>query len=95
MPTLIAQDIVGVQPMTQPTGEIFTPNFMVTNTYRVMETYPDWVVVLVNNQISQWIQTMPVHLWKVHDDPGPLVSMDQYQITPALYSFLALKWPTN
>jgi hypothetical protein len=93
VPSVIAQDIVGVQPMSGLTGQIFGAN---TKAYTIVKSSSELaghMVIDVNHDVSQWIQTMPIHLWKFdnnNDDVGWL--SDRYIISEELYTFLVLKW---
>ncbi|HET8688564.1 MAG TPA: hypothetical protein VFM18_18275 [Methanosarcina sp.] len=63
MPTLLAQQVVGVQPMTTNTGSIFgvnttfnpRPPFSVIDS-SILNTGETWHTVVVNNEVYQWLQ---------------------------------------
>ena len=96
MPTMIAHQIVGVQPMTGPTGSIFgthRPKFerldiaVYGNDIRVPDGY---CVVDVDLEIRDWIREQPIHLWKDSDRIHFL--RDRFVIADDLYTALALRW---
>ena len=69
LPTTIAQEIVGVQPMASSMSSVFTKQL----TYQVLEdgwekTCPaGHVAIMTNVQIAHWIEQQPVHMWKYID----------------------------
>ena len=72
-PTLIAQDIVGVQPMPSSVYDTFSnikPKFL---TYNVLDeswqkTCPAGNTAIETNvEIAHWIEQQPVHMWKYID----------------------------
>ena len=105
-PTLIAYDIMGVQPMTGPVGKIHTLRLnyasdldwkfkIVSRTdYSVNETYviPDGYLVIdvIDTSIQKWIKDQPVHLWK--EIVSPNYAYDRYFISEELCIIIALKW---
>lgn len=85
MPTVIAQDIIGVQPMGLP------------KPYVVLENHfppaPDGhMVIEANFEVSSWIQNQPVYMWKWHDDWAAPTGRDRFYISEKLYTLLSLKW---
>lgn len=86
MPTLIAQNIVGVQPMnlTLPRYQIVSDsNTPVPNGY---------IKIDVRKEISDWIEQQPIYMWK-HGEPGVMVGFyNRYIISEELLSWLILRW---
>ena len=93
---MIAHQIVGVQPMTGPTGSIFgtqRPKFerLAIDVYDHVIPVPEgYCVVDVNLQVCEWIREQPIHLWKnVNSDS---FMRDRFVIADDLYTALALRW---
>lgn len=87
MPQIIAQDIVGVQPMN-----LMPPKWRRTASYS--EHVPDgYVVVDANREISAWIEEQALHMWK-HAELQQLTPglYDRYIISEELLTWLALRW---
>ena len=100
-PNIVAQDIVGVQPMTASTGQIFNIKHKYAPDYTILDEsiagYPQvpegYKVVDVNIMISLWIKEQPVDMWKFSDGYGAgLGSRDRYVISPQLLTWLELRW---
>ena len=94
VPSLIAQDIVGVQPMTGPTGSVFNVKHTWMDAYTVITheyfNIPEgYVVVEVNREISTWIESMAIHMWKPADGTR---LRSCYTISGPLYTMLVLKY---
>lgn len=91
MPTLIAQEIVGVQPMTMPKH---LPKFMVVDqTVDKLPAPPEGhLTVDVDFEVSRWIQEQPIYMWKFGDVPAYSGARDRFTISKQLYSWMALKW---
>jgi hypothetical protein len=98
MPTMIAHQILGVQPMTGSTGSIFgtrRPKFERLN----IDQYQDdellvpegYCVVDVDTQVYRWVSEQPIHLWKVADRLT-FSHLDRMIIADGLYTALALRW---
>jgi hypothetical protein len=99
-PHVIAQDLVSVQPMTGPVGQIFTvkPKFktgftVVTQQEREQEYSMDhvpegYVVVDVIFAVARWIESQPIDTWK----PSDVNQRDWYIISEELLTLLALTW---
>jgi hypothetical protein len=96
MPTMIAHQIVGVQPMTGPTGSIFgtrRPKFerLDFDVYGDAIPVPEgYCVVDVDLEIHDWIREQPIHLWK--DSNRVHFLRDRFVIADDLYTALALRW---
>lgn len=90
LPTLIAQEIVGVQPMFLPEKRL---------TYEVVEDIladrPGHSIVFVNVEIGHWIESQPVHMWKYYDidrDTEKWAVKSHYVISDELLMWLKLRW---
>ena len=99
VPGLIANEIISVQPMTGPVGQIFTMRTRYTTQYfeRVAPdeygniNVPDgYCVVDVNTPIGEWIQAQPIHHWK--DAESLTFLRDRYVISDVLYTAMSLRW---
>jgi hypothetical protein len=72
VPGLIAQDIVGVQPMQAPVGKVFTMKSKYM-TYNVLKDGwdktcpPGHSAIETNVEIAHWIEQQPIHMWKYID----------------------------
>lgn len=100
MPALIAQDIVGVQPMTGPTGSIFNVNPKYLK-YEVLDT--SWqstcpfghTAIQTNVEIAHWIEQQPVHMWKYIDleKDGRTFALNTYFfVSNELLTWLRMRW---
>ena len=96
-PTMIANDICSVQPMTAPTGKIFTLRTRYSDSVKMREfelvdddnfTQEGWCLIDVSYTVADWIITNPVNQWiavESHREP-------RYIISEELFVILALKW---
>ena len=93
MPAVIAQDIVGVQPMT---GGITPPRkkfILLDQTVDNLPAPPDgYVTVDVMGEVARWIEEQAIHMWKFGDVPAYSFGMERYTISEELYTMMALKW---
>lgn len=91
VPTLIAQEIVGVQPMTMPKK---LPKFMVVDqTADNLPAAPEgYLTVDVDFEVSLWIQDQPAYMWKFGEIPAYSGSRDRFTISDQLYTWMTLKW---
>ena len=97
MTNSIAQQIVSVQPMTGPTGQIFTLRVRYPDAIKMREfelvdddnfTQEGWCLIDVSYTVADWIITNPVNQWiavESHREP-------RYIISEELFVILALKW---
>ena len=97
MTNSIAQQIVSVQPMTGPTGQIFTLRVRYPDAVKMREfelvvddnfTQEGWCLIDVSYTVADWIITNPVNQWiavESHREP-------RYIISEELFVILALKW---
>ena len=95
-PSMIASQIVGVQPMTGATGQIHTLrvrypdalNFtLITDHFYLIPN--DYCVVDVAPKVASWIEEQDITLWKPIDNSSYL---EQYTISNTLYTLMALRW---
>ena len=96
-PTMIANDICSVQPMTAPTGKIFTLRTRYSDSVKMREfelvdddnfTQEGWCLIDVSYTVADWIITNPVGQWiavESHKEP-------RYIITEELFTMLALRF---
>ena len=97
LPTTIAQEIVGVQPMASSMSSVFTKQL----TYQVLEdgwekTCPaGHVAIMTNVQIAHWIEQQPVHMWKYIDlekDGREFQLNTHFFISDQLLTWLKMRW---
>lgn len=98
MPTMIAHQILGVQPMTGPTGSIFGTRRHKFERLNIDQYQDDellvpegYCVVDVDTQVYRWISEQPIHLWKVADRLT-FSHLDRMIIADDLYTAMALRW---
>ena len=87
LPKLIAQDIVGVQPM-----DLNPPKWVTVANHN--ETVPDgYVVIDVNREVSYWIEQQAIYMWK-HGELKAISSAfwDRYIISEELLTWLSVRW---
>ena len=104
-PTMIANQIVGVQPMTGPTGQIHTlrtsyaprPKFTVLsqrNRFTLNKFDATWYTVSCGIDVRNWImETFPDDehtLWQENQDQDVFHCV--VEIHEKVYGFLKLKW---
>jgi len=96
LPSMIASQLVGVLPMTGPTGQIFTLrvrypdalNFTLISDHEYIVPN-DYCVVDVAPKVARWIEEQDITLWKPIDNDSFL---EQYTISNTLYTLMALRW---
>ena len=96
-PTMIANDIRSVQPMTAPTGKIHTLRTRYSDFVKMRQfelvvddkfTQEGWCLIDVSYTVADWIITNPVGQWiavESHREP-------RYIITEELFTMLALRF---
>lgn len=95
-PKTVAQDIIGVQPMTGPVGSIFTLNTkydpMKFERIQIngLEIPDGYCAVQVTLVVAMWIEEQPIDQWKPINDVGGW--RYAYTISNELYTAMALKW---
>ena len=94
IPTMIANDIISVQPMTAPTRQIFTlrTRYSQERQFELVVddnfTQEGWCLIDVSFTVADWIITNPVDQWvavESHKEP-------RYIITDELFTMLALRF---
>jgi hypothetical protein len=105
MPTLIAQQIVGVQPMSVGAGSVFTmagnkvafKNYIMAPNQNECIQYdtPEctYYAVDVRPEVSAWIIEQPIYMWKhaaETEDCSP--NFDRYIISEGLLAWITLQW---
>jgi hypothetical protein len=92
MPSLLAADIIGTQPMSIDLPSKMAPKYREPAQYN--EQVPKgYLVIDANREVSQWIEEQPIYHWK----HGQLEQMssglwDRYIISEKLYTWLKLRW---
>jgi hypothetical protein len=104
-PTMIANQIVGVQPMTAPTGQIHTlrtsyaprPKFTVLSErkrWTILTSVATWYTVSCGIDVRNWImETFPDDehtLWQENQDQDVFHCV--VEIHEKVFNFLKLKW---
>ena len=97
MPDVIANDIVGVQPMTNAANMI---NPFTKKWERIGMDVPSdkWVFNIRNQEIRTWIEEQPIHMWKFYDiEPKidtPIAALigDNYLFTEEMEVWFQLRW---
>lgn len=102
MPSILAQDIVGVQPMTSATGNVFSmknntvsfkPFVIVENQNECVLYSGNHIAVDVKPTVSTWIEEQPPYLWKYAENTEDChVSFTRYIIDEKLFTMMSLKW---
>ena len=97
MPEIIAQDIVGVQPMTNNTGAIFNikskylPKFTKIDVDGIPAGHYG---VDVSFEVQLWIEQQPIHMWKYVDGTEDMSRIDrqQFLVSEQLYNWMTMRW---
>lgn len=89
IPTVIAHDIVSVQPMTMPTSTFVKYKTIDKHDLTVPDNY---VAINVDREVAQWIETQPLHMWKHGEMKVMPQFYDQYIVSEELLSWITLKW---
>ena len=85
-PQVVAQDIVGVQPM----GPI--AKWARARDYSHLPIPDGYIHINVNREIAQWIEEQPLDQWK-HGELGRLAGFyDSFIVSEQLLSWLILRW---
>jgi hypothetical protein len=101
----MAKQIISVQPMTGPTGQIFKltaptknrpysaprPSYQIITSEKFIPPH-DHCVVSVNSDIADWIEQQPIHMWKPAECLEAGWTGYEYVISNKLYSWLTLRW---
>ena len=87
MPSVIAQDIVGVQPM-----DLTPPKWERASDHSHLAIPDGYIHINVNREIAQWIEEQPLDQWK-HGELGRLAGFyDSFIVSEQLLSWLILRW---
>lgn len=101
LPIMVAQDIVGVQPMTNTNpifqmkdGKVGFKNFTLATDQDECGNYDGiHYAVDVRMQVAEWVETQPIHMWKPADDmEGCQITCSRYIISEELLTWMTLKW---
>lgn len=94
MPTMLAEQIVSVQPMTGSTGQIFTMKGGIGFTpFTIVESStPGWVALTVSNDVYAWLKEFSADQWRNADDKHLNSWSNAVIVTEELFTLLALKW---
>lgn len=100
MPSVIAQDIVSVQPMTSPNGLVFDIKYEAPKSFVRVDASKDglplppegYIAVDVNWEVARWISEQPIHMWKFRDAPAYSPVMERYTISEKLYTLMAVRF---
>lgn len=97
MPSVIAQDIIGVQPIDTTMINPFTKKWE-----RVGMDMPTdkWVYNIRSQEIRTWIEEQAIHMWKHYDIPsdsfsyvsGNVIVGDNYIFTNEMEAWFQLRW---
>ena len=103
MPNIVAQDIVGVQPMSIGTSNVFNingdkatfRNFVPAGNQNECVLYSgNHVAVDVKTrEVSKWLEEQPAHLWKYAEETDDChFAFTRYIIDEQLFTLLSLRW---
>lgn len=100
MPSVLANEVTGVQPMTGATGQVFDIKYEWSKPFRLVDQVLDglppppdgYLTVDVNWEVARWLNNQPIDMWKLCDVPAYSMSMERYTISEKLYTMMALKW---
>lgn len=97
MPNVLAQDIVGVQPMTGPAGSVFTVKSKYLPKYQRIDV--DGIPaghygIDVDFEVQLWIEQQPIHMWKYFDGPEDMraAGRQQFLVSEQLYNWMLMRW---
>jgi len=104
LPTIVAKDIVGVQPMPK-TNPIFTmkgdkvgfKNYTLALNQNECVLYdtPEqkYYAIDVRPIVEEWLETQPIHMWKYAEETdGCQMTCTRYIISEELLVWLTLRW---
>ena len=87
MPGIIAQDIIGVQPMIKPK---MLPAFIILDVDGIPNGHYG---VEVSLEVQHWIEQQPIHMWKYFDGPEDMrSSRQQFLVSEQLYNWMTMRW---
>ena len=96
----MVEDIVGVQPMSASASQIFNIRHITTPKYYIVDPTIDklpkpprgYITIEANMEISRWIESQPLYMWRQGDVPAYIPLYDRFMISEELFTLLALKW---
>lgn len=105
-PATLANDIIGVQPMSSSAASIFkvNPAHDVVSNKKISETFievtdakdvvvPDnHVLVDVGVTIAKWMKDQPSAMWRSLGSSPDIYVMDRMIVTQEFYTFMCLQW---
>lgn len=79
-PSMIAQEINGVQPMVAP-----------KHWRKVLDQFTNGKILywIHNDEIKEWIAGQPAHMWELRKEGGVFT---QYEFTKEMESWFLLRW---
>ena len=105
MPSIIAQDIVGIQPMTAATSKVFTVKYgkVSFENYVMVENQNECVLydtpgcthyaVDVRPKVEEWLIEQPRHMWKYAEETEDChLSYTRFIISEELLTWMTLRW---
>lgn len=104
MPALVANEIVGVQPMSSVTASVFTrtangmvgmKNYEVAKDQSEASDYSgDHIIIDIRTrEVSYWVEAQPANLWKWADNvEGCHMSYTRYVMDQRLFTWLTMRW---
>lgn len=95
MPNIIAQDIAGVQSMTNNVGAVFNTKTQLVPTFKTFSSSErngsTWYHVRAYQiSVMEWIREQPTDLWQEDEHDG--VSGIQFHLHEKLYTAFSLRW---
>lgn len=88
MPAIVAQDIVGVQPMSAINAE----PIVVVEPNQPPGPPEGYLTVDVLGEVALWIEEQPIYMWKHGDIPAYAFGRERYTVSEQLYTWMRLKW---
>ena len=100
LPGVIAQDIVGVQPMATDVAQVFSIKSKYLEKILIVDQTVDklpappagHMTVDVDWEVAQWIQKQPIHMWKFGDVPAYSSARERFTVSEQLYTWMTLRW---
>lgn len=89
---MLASSIVGVQPMSGNTGQIFTmKGGFSSKPFKIVDsTKPGWVKLTISVEVYNWLKEFPKDQWE--DDQWRDYWPNTVCVTEELFTLIALKW---
>ena len=97
MPNILAQNILGVQPM----ADMINPFSKKWEKVGIDSPTDKWVYNVKLYEVIKWIESQPVHMWKHYDipinwmrDDIPIAALtgSNYLFTDEMEAWLLLRW---